>query len=611
VSVVLLRPTACLKWLLTMAEPSGRLETVLARCKRIHHGAEALPNLPPHLAERLKALYSRCERLKQQQPHPDGLVEVSEDGDELGSDEDIAAALRTGAAEGGESPRCAELAMTDPYMLPGEVEAETVDADASDPDPELEPSSAPSQVAQDAPTGSTQQGEVCAWNDLPPEAVFALDQVRYTVERKLGQSQGSVVYAIRSEKGEGFVAKMEAQGPLAAARRLANNQLEMEQVTVDIFEVTSFVQTLTQVLSDFGLSEKAPGPASLPGAPPAAPEAAPATPEAAPGPRPESGPAMLVPAANQQPTFKVLFASERPRKQEDEQSECSEPENATLAPAFPKMPAFSKAKPQDPPTLSSLLDSYAEEEAPSPQEVVELSDPEEAPAEGPKALTPSGAKARAEARRAKAKAHVEEESVFDDVLPEVVVEAPAEGASLTWDPATGQFRQEEIPAEIVEEFRRKPDFNLEDYQERVLMAQLQEKKRRLQQQQEERERRRRRLEEEAQRRERVMANALASYVQEAVPLSTPPDPGEAAMEPVEPKPPEPPQPPQDPQLQTQLLQAHALQLHAWGQLQAQQLAAWALLQSRDPAAAGASPLAQHLGLAAQIHAWMAGAYSSQ
>ncbi|CAJ1327973.1 unnamed protein product, partial [Effrenium voratum] len=171
----------------------------------------------------------------------------------------------------------------------------------------------------------------------------------------------------------------------------------------DIFEVTSFVQTLTQVLSDFGLSEKAPGPASLPGAPPA-PEAAPATPEAAPGPRPESGPAMLVPAANQQPTFKVLFASERPRKLEDEQSECSEPENATLAPAFPKMPAFSKAKPQDPPTLSSLLDSYAEEEAPSPQEVVELSDPEEAPAEGPKALTPSGAKARAEARRAKAKA---------------------------------------------------------------------------------------------------------------------------------------------------------------------------------------------------------------
>lgn len=34
-----------------------------------------------------------------------------------------------------------------------------------------------------------------------PMALGLFRQVRYTVERKLGQSQGSVVYAIRSEKG--------------------------------------------------------------------------------------------------------------------------------------------------------------------------------------------------------------------------------------------------------------------------------------------------------------------------------------------------------------------------------------------------------------------------
>eukprot|EP00434_Breviolum_minutum_P028809 symbB.v1.2.025483.t1/scaffold2475.1/size78315/2 len=257
----------------------------------------------------------------------------------------------------------------------------------------------------------------------------------------------------------------------------------------------------------------------------------------------------------------------------------------------------------------------------------------------PKAQTAFGAKIRAAARMAKAAFLPSEakESTTDETVDDVFASAKllatpsftsaGQGAVQTWDPATGQFITEEIPEEIAEEFKRKPDLNLEDYQQRVLLAQLHDKKRRLQQQQEERERQRRKLEreemakqkqEELLQEQRSISAVLESYAQELGEASTknqsPAGPGPAGLAPIQVPQPETPQGlPQEPPMTTEL-QA-GFQAQAQFLMQAQQLAALqTALNASSPgfglgvaSPVALSPALAHLGLASQIYAWMAGA----
>ena len=46
-----------------------------------------------------------------------------------------------------------------------------------------------------------QATEWIEWNDLPIGTEFLAQEVHYVVERKVGQSHGSAIYAIRSATG--------------------------------------------------------------------------------------------------------------------------------------------------------------------------------------------------------------------------------------------------------------------------------------------------------------------------------------------------------------------------------------------------------------------------
>lgn len=539
-------------------------------------------------------------------------------------------------------------------------------------------------------SGCATETEWTEWNDLPIGTEFMAQEVPYVVERKVGQSHGSAIYAIRSATGAGFIVKMSAQNELACARLLTKHgelqRVKLEHITLDIFEASAFIQTLTQVISDFAASSASSPSASAPSAPAALPVPL----------EDPSKPPMLVPTTStpqpEQSIFKVLFSAKQTGAETAAAKAAGDPvavgashnslheatlppvppvpvpaepdpaapapaapalpETAaeiskhsdsadsavavTLAPAFPKMPALaashSKAKPQElPQSLSTMLGNYAEEEdspetkpTPETDQVQDLAE-----FHLPKAQTAFGAKIRAAARMAKAavlpeKAKAPEESAEPlasvDPVPGEGVEGMegVEGAVQTWDPATGQFITEEIPSEIAEEFKRKPDLNLEDYQQRVLLAQLHDKKRRLQQQQEERERQRRKLErEEAERQkeleqQRSISAVLESYAQE---MGEAPRAREALSE-------------REPvevgavsatnanatnlqAVQAQfLLQAQQLQqLQQFQQFQQlQQLAAQHAIARPAPApllGVVPDPAAAHLGLASQIYAWMA------
>ena len=62
---------------------------------------------------------------------------------------------------------------------------------------------------------------VLPWNDLPMGTEFmAEDGLVYAVERRVGQSHGSAIYAIRGTDGAGFIVKMSAMEK-ACARLLS------------------------------------------------------------------------------------------------------------------------------------------------------------------------------------------------------------------------------------------------------------------------------------------------------------------------------------------------------------------------------------------------------
>eukprot|EP00434_Breviolum_minutum_P028808 symbB.v1.2.025482.t1/scaffold2475.1/size78315/1 len=94
-----------------------------------------------------------------------------------------------------------------------------------------------------------------AWNDLPVGTQFVEEEVPYVVERKVGQSHGSAIYALRGSSGSGFIVKMSAQNQNACARLLPSEgndmKVKLENVAMDIFEAAAFIETLTQVISDF------------------------------------------------------------------------------------------------------------------------------------------------------------------------------------------------------------------------------------------------------------------------------------------------------------------------------------------------------------------------
>eukprot|EP00439_Symbiodinium_sp_Y106_P081858 s498_g20.t6 len=561
-----------------------RLKAVLARCRRIRGGAETLSNLPPQLAERLKSLYAKCERLKQVKEKSDApesgspalAVEESGSEGEEGLDpedtvEDTAeASVPTksdeallgrdgwdGLAENVErQPEQDDGTATfDPYLLAD------ADADADAGEEEAE------EVEEDSATEAS-DWEDCDWTDLPVGTTFdAGHGASYSVARKLGQSQGIITYAVNC-KGESYVAKFAAKGPEAAARRrsgeAADADVVLQNVSVDVFDVSSFVKTLAEVMADFGVSELAtPAPTLSP-----AKSAAPAT---------QPGPAMLVPTeaglhilqakrcvplilsqAAPQPeaaTFKRLFhepekpeepspgkvktlfgeaADVQPKRQTSLDKSCfkvlfREPALETapvttkeegtrpegqgqaelLAPAFAKFPSVvppprkleGSSPERSPPvgqepasevwykaappkkTLSSMLSSYEDEEPLEPvQSTLERLGVR---------LTSDAARERAAQRRGRA----EVRPVLDEApsIEDPAVAAASETGGLlpgsVWDPATGQFVSEPIPDDILQSFKKEKDLKLEDYQERVLMAQLAEKKRRLEYQKEEAERR--------------------------------------------------------------------------------------------------------------------------
>ncbi|CAE7375844.1 unnamed protein product [Symbiodinium necroappetens] len=164
--------------------------------------------------------------------------------------------------------------------------------------------------------------------------------------------------------------------------------------------------------------------------------------------------------------------------------EGSSPERSPPVGQEPASEVWYKAPPPKK-TLSSMLSSYEEEEPLEPEAELGVRPLG-------KRLTSDAARERAAQRRGRAEVR--------PVLEEAPsIEDPAAGAAASetggllpgsvWDPATGQFVSEPIPDDILQSFKKEKDLKLEDYQERVLMAQLAEKKRRLEYQKEEAERR--------------------------------------------------------------------------------------------------------------------------
>ncbi|CAE7268990.1 unnamed protein product [Symbiodinium microadriaticum] len=712
-----------------------RLQAVLARCRRIRGGAETLSNLPPQLAERLKSLYAKCERLKQ--------AKEKTDTPESGSP---ALAVEESGSEGEEGVELEDIVDTAEASVPTKSDeallgrdgwdglAENVDRQPEQDDstatfdPYLLEAADGEEDAEEVEEDSATEASVwedCDWTDLPVGTTFDADgAASYSVARKLGQSQGIITYAVNC-KGENYVAKLAANGPEAAARRnsgeAADANVVLQNVSVDVFDVSSFVKTLAEVMADFGVSQlAAPAPAA------AAKRAAPAS---------QPGPAMLVPTeAAPQPetaTFKRLFhepgkpeepspekvktlfgeaADVQPKRQmsldkscfkeASEQSSSMKPGQAELAellegrgtgergadlrtgsatgfvraqgsspersPPVGQEPASEVWYKAPPPkkTLSSMLSSYEEEEPLEPEAELRVR------------LTSDAARVRAAQRRGRAEVR--------PVLEEAPsIEDPAAGAAASetggllpgsvWDPATGQFVSEPIPDDILQSFKKEKDLKLEDYQERVLMAQLAEKKRRLEYQKEEAERRVRmkKIEEERAKQQELLrqqqppqpqshrpphdsvlgallayetAEALGAAAQKteeeqtpelsppANPESPPPGPDQPEMQaasvPVDVQmvPGTSTQLPEadqaqllNVQLQAQHLQVQQLQLQ---QLQAQQLATLQSLlnlysRMSSPLAAGpAIPLdpqqlamQQQMQLAAQIHAWMSSGHA--
>ncbi|CAK9001629.1 unnamed protein product [Durusdinium trenchii] len=637
---------------------SEKLTAVLARCERIQQGAETLSNLPSHLAERLQKLYSKCERLKQanSQEHSNSSIDRVDAGDEDLQRDEVALTdpYLLEEDEEAEAKRTPGLAAQEPKEQESELEEEVKEAEegkeerdeVGDEVEQLEPLSmkrlssifrhqidqsfearartlrtrasyisipslklgfqscqprrSPAEASDVASAAlETVQFVSCAWNNLPVNVEFVEKEVRYIVEKKLGESSGSAIYAIRSANGGGFIVKMSAENKEPFARLFREGELqkvELENVMLDIFDVSSFVQTLTQVISDFNASMSTP---------------------------------MLPTVPLEQSAFKVLFSGdEGTRSVEEKPGETRE------------VATWSKAKPQAPPkSLSTMLESYVDEDS-----VSNVSDPNPEEPDGSDAkvevsgpVTAEGAKARAVARMAKSQTKAntkEDEDLEEDQVHEVdVLKGPnevGEGA-FTWDPATGQFVREEIPADIAEEFRRKP-LNLEDYQQRVLMAQLQDKKRRLQQQQEERDRQRQKLEKQQEQerlqaqREQQLTRVLESYAQESPPDASGPGLEHAGAQ-------VPPllvphdatnvdqltllqsaqaahaaQVAQAAQIQQQAFRLQVQQLAALhGVLNAARHAAHPSVQNHNWQMPGVTPgMAQHLGLASQIYSWMAG-----
>ncbi|CAE7640896.1 unnamed protein product [Symbiodinium sp. CCMP2592] len=717
-----------------------RLKAVLARCRRIRGGAETLSNLPPQLAERLKSLYAKCERLKQvkksdtpESGSPALAVEESgsegEEGSEPEEVEDAAeASVPTKSDEAllgrdgwdgladnvDRQPEQDDGTATfDPYLLAD------ADADADAGGEEAE------ELEEDSATEAS-DWEDCDWTDLPLGTTFDADGASYSVARKLGQSQGIITYAVNC-KGENYVAKFAAKGPEAAARRrsgeAADADVVLQNVSVDVFDVSSFVKTLAEVMADFGVSQlpapaptlspaKSAAPATQPGPAMLVPTEAAPQPEAAtfkrlfhePGkpeePSPEKVKTLFGEAADVQPRrqtsldkscFKVLFREPAletapTTKEEGTRPEGSQGQAELLAPAFAKFPSVvpprkleGSSPERSPPvgqetvsevwykapppkkTLSSMLSSYEDEEPLEPESTVERLGVR---------LTSDAARERAAQRRGRA----EVRPVMDEA-PSIEDPAVAGAASETggllpgsvWDPATGQFVSEPIPDDILQSFKKEKDLKLEDYQERVLMAQLAEKKRRLEYQKEEAERRVRmkKIEEERakqqellrqqppQPHESVLGALLAYETAEALGAATQKTEEEQTPELSPPANPESPPPGPDQlemqaasvpvdvqvvpgsstqlpeadqaqllnvQLQAQQLQVQQLQLQ---QLQAQQLATLQSLlnlysRMSSPLAAAGPAIAldpqqlamqQQMQLAAQIHAWMSAGHA--
>ncbi|CAK9002125.1 unnamed protein product [Durusdinium trenchii] len=600
-------------------------------CIGVAIAEETLSNLPSHLAERLQKLYSKCERLKQanSQEHSNSSIDRVDAGDEDLQRDEVALTdpYLLEEDEEAEAKRTPGLAAQEPKEQESELEEEVKEAEEGKEErdevgDEARSSAEPgvsdvshseklkSQVEQlerspaeasDVASAAleTVQFVSCAWNNLPVNVEFVEKEVRYIVEKKLGESSGSAIYAIRSANGGGFIVKMSAENKEPFARLFREGELqkvELENVMLDIFDVSSFVQTLTQVISDFNASMSTP---------------------------------MLPTVPLEQSAFKVLFSGdEGTRSVEEKPGETRE------------VATWSKAKPQAPPkSLSTMLESYVDEDS-----VSNVSDPNPEEPDGSDAkvevsgpVTAEGAKARAVARMAKSQTKAntkEDEDLEEDQVHEVdVLKGPnevGEGA-FTWDPATGQFVREEIPADIAEEFRRKP-LNLEDYQQRVLMAQLQDEKRRLQQQQEERDRQRQKLEKQQEQerlqaqREQQLTRVLESYAQESPPDASGPGLEHAGAQ-------VPPllvphdatnvdqltllqsaqaahaaQVAQAAQIQQQAFRLQVQQLAALhGVLNAARHAAHPSVQNHNWQMPGVTPgMAQHLGLASQIYSWMAG-----
>ncbi|CAE6916990.1 Chek2, partial [Symbiodinium sp. KB8] len=527
---------------------------------------ETLSNLPPQLAERLKSLYAKCERLKQAKEKTDtpesgspalAVEERSEHNVIMDGKEslDLAHSMPESGSEGEEGveledivdtaeaslpcdsagmaallvPVCEASALLgrdgwdglaenvdrfDPYLLEaadGEEDAEEVEEDWTD---------LPVGTTFDADGADAHLLIEGCWTSFKSVQVtyscHSFGLASYSVARKLGQSQGIITYAVNCKgastwirlvllvftcKGENYVAKLAANGPEAAARRNSGEAADANVVLQnDVFDVSSFVKTLAEVMADFGVSQlAAPAPAA------AAKRAAPASQFHEPGKPEEPSPEKVKYSSGLYAAYGIHCGAIR---------YCCQAELAELlAPAFAKFPCVvppprkgeGSSPERSPPvgqepasevwykapppkkTLSSMLSSYEEEEEPLEPE-----------AELRVRLTSDAARVRAAQRRGRAEVRpvLEEAPSIEDIRAAILllVQLPAkqadgvehsgaEGSGLlpgsVWDPATGQFVSEPIPDDILQSFKKEKDLKLEDYQERVLMAQLAEKKRRL------------------------------------------------------------------------------------------------------------------------------------
>eukprot|EP00931_Biecheleriopsis_adriatica_P097350 TRINITY_DN7110_c0_g1_i1.p1 TRINITY_DN7110_c0_g1~~TRINITY_DN7110_c0_g1_i1.p1 ORF type:complete len:782 (+),score=211.84 TRINITY_DN7110_c0_g1_i1:318-2348(+) len=364
---------------------------------------------------------------------------------------------------------------------------------------------------------SSRQEEPCTWADLPAGTVL-VEGGSYVVDRKLGQIGARIIYAVRDQMGTALVAQLSPEeNPGSALGHVQMPSGKLEDVFIDVFSATTFARTLSTVMSEFTPQAGGAGPAATgENTGPQAGGAGPAAIGEATGPQAGgAGPAAIGEnteygsRATGHGKTEVPQQSELEKQLDDLEASFEASEDAALATSstpgeaetspdqVTKTPAQIPSKfSQEQEASSRRLEELAERirmqqktlsdlVSACPAGLVHTSTPPTVKADLPN-HEPSADPAVESNLAAAASAATEAGQVSEAEPKEIQTKAPA---AKVWNPATGEYIEEEVPDDIKELFRKEEKkLDLEDYQQRGLLHQLAEKKRQLQMKKEEKER---------------------------------------------------------------------------------------------------------------------------